>query len=104
MGGLDLRTLMRITVHMARKSPKPLTARPAAKAAKRATNLTLPIDLLAEARECGINLSRACAHGLALAIAEERSRRWAQENKAAIESSNRYVERRGLPLARYRRF
>jgi antitoxin CcdA len=89
---------------MGRKPAKPLMARVASKTAKRATNLTLPIDLLAEARECGINLSRACAHGLVLAIAEQKSRRWAQENKPAIESSNRYVERQGLPLARYRRF
>jgi hypothetical protein len=29
---------------------------------------------------------------------------WLVENRAAIESSNRWVERHGLPLAKYRMF
>jgi antitoxin CcdA len=71
---------------------------------KRATNVSLSGRLLSEARALGINVSRACDRGLALQIAEERARRWLDENKAALESSNAYVERRGLPLARYRQF
>jgi post-segregation antitoxin (ccd killing protein) len=35
--------------------------------------------------------------------AEARARRWLDENLAALQSSNAYVERQGLPLARYRR-
>lgn len=30
--------------------------------------------------------------------------RWLKENREALESSNDYVVRMGLPLARYRRF
>lgn len=30
--------------------------------------------------------------------------RWLEENKGALESSNRYVEKNGLPLARHRQF
>jgi len=71
---------------------------------KRATNVSLDAQLLSEAKALGINISRACDHGLALQIAEERGKRWLEENKAAIESSNAYVERQGLPLARHRRF
>ena len=72
--------------------------------AKRATNVSLDGRLLTEARALGINISRACDHGLALHIAEERARRWLEENKAALDSSNAYVERHGLPLARHRQF
>jgi antitoxin CcdA len=71
---------------------------------KRATNVSLDADLLSEAKELGVNISRACDRGLALQIAEERGKRWLEENKAAIESSNDYVERHGVPLARHRRF
>ena len=31
------------------------------------------------------------------AMAEARAARWLEENREAIESSNRYVEERGLP-------
>ena len=30
--------------------------------------------------------------------------RWLEENREALESSNDYVDRMGLPLARYRRY
>ena len=71
---------------------------------KRATNVSLNGRLLSEARALGINISRACDRGLAMQIAEERARRWLDENKAALESSNAFVERHGVPLARYRQF
>lgn len=71
---------------------------------KKATNLSLRADLLAEARELGISVSEAAEHGLDQAIAEARERRWLDQNKEAIESSNAYVETHGLPLARYRQF
>lgn len=78
--------------------------RQAAAPRKRATNVSLDAQLLSEAKELGVNISRACDRGLALQIAEERGKRWLMENKAAIESSNAYVDRHGVPLARHRRF
>ncbi len=78
--------------------------RPTAASRKRATNVSLDAVLLSEAKALGVNVSRACDRGLALQIAEERGKRWLKENKAALESSNAYVERHGLPLARYRQF
>jgi antitoxin CcdA len=59
---------------------------------------------LDEARALEVNVSRACERGLTLQIAEARAARWLEENREAIESSNAFVERHGLPLARYRRF
>lgn len=36
--------------------------------------------------------------------ADGRQERWLDENTDALESSNLFVERHGLPLARYRNF
>jgi len=79
-------------------------ARSTARVARRATNVSLPIDLLEEARSLGIGFSAACERGLAEAVAAEKSARWLAENAEALRSSNEFVERNGLPLVRYRRF
>jgi antitoxin CcdA len=74
------------------------------KAPRRPTNVSLSTDLLEQARELGVNVSRACERGLIAQIAEDRARRWLEENRSVIESSNQYVEQHELPLARYRQF
>lgn len=71
---------------------------------RKPTNLSLDAALVAEARRLGINVSRACEAGLSEHIARERERLWKQENASALESSNAYVERHGLPLGRHRQF
>lgn len=73
-------------------------------APKRATNVSINERLLAEARALEVNISRAAEAGLAQAIAARRAELWSEENRAALESSNAYVERNGLPLADYRGF
>ncbi|MBB6465431.1 antitoxin CcdA [Aminobacter lissarensis] len=80
---------------MPQKAPKP-TRKP--------TNVSLDSRLVEEAKALGINMSQAAEAGLAKAISEEKSRQWLEENREAIESSNEYVERHGLPLAKYRLF
>ena len=72
---------------------------------RRATaNLSLAETLLAEARALDINLSRAAETGIATAVAEEKARRWRQENREAIEHYNAWVEENGLPLEAHRVF
>ncbi len=71
---------------------------------RKATNLSISRDLLEEARALDINLSKACESGLRMEIDAIKARRWREENAAALASSNEYVERHGLPLARFRRF
>lgn len=73
-------------------------------APRRATNVSLPIDDLAAAKELGVNVSRACANGLAAELKKARETKWLEENWDAIQSSNRWVEEHGLPLAEYRQF
>lgn len=75
-----------------------------ARSSRKPTNLSLDTGLVEEARQLGINVSRACELGLKSRIAEERARAWLEENAQAIASSNAYVEKQGLPLGRYRQF
>lgn len=79
-------------------------ARAAKSSPKRATNISLPADLIGAARELDVNISQACEKGLQEAVAKTRAERWIEENREAIEFWNRYVEEHGLPLARYRQF
>ena len=80
--------------------PRPSAQSPA----RRATNVTLPVDLLAEARGLGLNVSQICERGLRAEIARSRAEQWREDNRDALASSNDYVERHGLPLAEFRQF
>ncbi|MCB1890341.1 MAG: type II toxin-antitoxin system CcdA family antitoxin [Rhodocyclaceae bacterium] len=71
---------------------------------KRATNVSLAENLLDEAKKLRINVSQAAEAGLARAVAAKRAELWLKENQEAIESSNTFVERHGLPLGKYRMF
>lgn len=71
---------------------------------RRPTNVSLPDDLVAEARTLGINLSRACERGVEAAVKAERDRRWKLENAAAVDSYNQWIAEHGLPLDEFRQF
>ena len=71
---------------------------------RRATNLSINTNLLAEARALEINVSRAAEDGIAEAVRKESARRWKEENREAVEGWNKWIEENGLPLARYRQF
>lgn len=73
-------------------------------AAKKAANLSVRADLLEEARACKINLSQTLETALQAELKKEKERRWLEENRAAIDAYNRYVEKHGLLSDRYRNF
>lgn len=73
-------------------------------AIRKATNVSLDVKLVEEARKLGVNISRACEDGLEKQVANTRAEQWLEENREAIEASNAWVEKHGLPLARYRTF
>lgn len=77
---------------------------PAERSPRKATNVSLPENLIGEAKSLNINISQACEQGLRSAVAKTRAERWIEENWDAIQSSNAYVEKHGLPLARFRQF
>ena len=78
--------------------------RTSAQPQRKPTNISVDTNLIAEAKELEVNISRAVEEGIAKAVADEKAKRWLEENKEALESSNRYVEENGLPLAKYRLF
>ncbi|KQV15631.1 post-segregation antitoxin CcdA [Rhizobium sp. Root1203] len=73
-------------------------------APRKAANLSLDSGLMAQARELNINISRAAEDGIERAIRSERERLWRLENVEAIRQENEYVEKNGLPFAKYRQF
>jgi antitoxin CcdA len=58
----------------------------------------------AEARALGLDAAAIAAKALREAVSAEKSRRWLEENREAIEAWNRWTEENGLPLAEYRMF
>ncbi|QNT78459.1 type II toxin-antitoxin system CcdA family antitoxin [Entomobacter blattae] len=71
---------------------------------RQAANVTLPVRLLKEAKQLGINLSRACENGLAQEVSRLRRQQWLQHNAPAIKDWNEKVDKEGLPLDEYRQF
>ena len=71
---------------------------------RKPTNVLLDANMVRDARDLGLSLSRACEQGLAAALKVERERQWLDENREAIETWNVWVKENGLPLAKYRRF
>lgn len=65
----------------------------------------LDAELLEAARELGLDVDEVLDRGLRDAVGKERrAREWYEENKAAIDSHNAWVEKHGLILDRYRQF
>lgn len=71
---------------------------------RKPTNLSIDASLVAEARELDVNLSRAAEDGIRQQVRQARADQWQRENRAALVSSNAYVETHGTPLGRYRQF
>jgi antitoxin CcdA len=60
--------------------------------------------LASEAKALGLDVATIAARAVREAIGAEKARRWAEENRAAIEGYNRYFEENDTPLAEYRAF
>jgi len=66
------------------------------KAAKKACNVSINEDLLRQAKELGINLSQTLERELERQVRDAKAKAWAEENREAIESQNRWIEKHGL--------
>jgi antitoxin CcdA len=71
---------------------------------RKAVNVSLDTGVVAAARDAGLNLSQVCEAALRTAAKTEQERRWQEDNREAIEANNAWVEKHGLPLAKYRMF
>jgi antitoxin CcdA len=64
---------------------------PLVNAPKKATNITLSSDVLAEAKALGINISQSCDQFLRELVRMERERRWQQDSADFIAAYNQTV-------------
>ena len=74
------------------------------KAAKKPTNLSVNSDLLSKARKQKINLSAMLEHALENELRKTERENWLKENKSAIDSLNKLVDKNGLFSDKYRKF
>ena len=63
---------------------------------KRATNVIVRSDLLAAAREAGVDLFATLERALMEELAEAKRKKWRQENRDAIAVYNEHVEKHGM--------
>lgn len=79
-------------------------ARDEIKHKKKATNLSVRVDLLKIAREDDLNLSGMLENSLLDYTKKKREMMWLEENKAGIEAYNERIERSGVFASKHRRF
>ena len=78
--------------------------RPGSKPQRKSIRISIDARLIEDAEALGIDISRASEAAIAAAVSAEKTHRWQEDNKEAIEGWNEYVGRNGLPLAKYRLF
>ena len=69
---------------------------------KRAVNLSIDAEILAAAKEQGINLSQTLEDELRKLTQSAREAKWIEENREAIEAHNRFIEQHGIWSEKYR--
>lgn len=88
-----MRTAAHDTMRMMRK--KSLSDPTYRLVSKRATNVSIRIDLLDAARAAGINLSATLERALAEELASVKRAQWLEENREAIAAYNEHVDGHG---------
>jgi antitoxin CcdA len=73
-----------------------------AMAAKRAVNVSIDAELVAEAKAFGTNISAVLDAALRAAHREKRAALWREENGEAVTAWNDYVQANGLWADKYR--
>ena len=71
---------------------------------KRATNLSLSVDVLDAAKALELNISQLCDTYLRERVAQEQRHRWRSEHADFIAAYNSTIETDGLPLDQWRAF
>lgn len=71
---------------------------------RRATNVTLPDELVEDARALNVNVSRACAAGLAAEVRRKKAERFQKEHRERIAAFTAWFEENGMPFEDLRVF
>lgn len=69
---------------------------------KRAANVSIDADILAEAKALKINLSQTLEDELRRRVREEKAQRFHEEHREAINSYNRFIEEHGIWSEKFR--
>jgi antitoxin CcdA len=69
---------------------------------KKPTNISLPADLVKEAKHLGINVSQACEAGLFEKVRAARAEQWLDENRESLLAWNDWVRENGMTFDEYR--
>ena len=75
-----------------------------AKSPRKPTNITLPVDLYADAKDLGINISQVCETSLRDIVNLMKRERWAAENAEFIAEYNKRIEAEGTLLQEWNTF
>ena len=71
-------------------------------AKKRAVNVFVDAELIDEARRLRINLSETLERRLRAIVRAEREKRWLEDNRAAIDSINSFIDQHEVLASRLR--
>ncbi|MES2300077.1 MAG: type II toxin-antitoxin system CcdA family antitoxin [Pseudomonadota bacterium] len=82
-------------------NPSPAPLKPPT---KKATNITLSMEVYQAAKSLGINISQLCEQRLREEIQLRKERQWNEENAAFLDAYNRRVDEEGLALEEWRSF
>jgi antitoxin CcdA len=77
---------------------------PAKTARKRPTNVTLRADLVARAKQLGLNLSGLLEEAIERAIRDAERQQWLEDNRGAIRDANAHFVKHGLFSDDWREF
>ena len=71
---------------------------------KRATNLSLSVDVLDAAKQLNINISQVCDAYLREVVRREHEQRWRVEHADFVRAYNATIATEGLPLDEWKSF
>ncbi|TFW16867.1 type II toxin-antitoxin system CcdA family antitoxin [Duganella callida] len=72
--------------------------------AKKATNITLSMDVYQAAKSLGINISQVCEQRLREEIQSRKEQQWNEEHADFLAAYNQRVEKEGVALEEWRSF
>ena len=71
---------------------------------KKATNISLAMDVYMDAKNFGINISQLCEQALRAEIQRRKEQQWNEQHAGFIAAYNRLVETEGVALQEWRAF
>ncbi|MES2261045.1 MAG: type II toxin-antitoxin system CcdA family antitoxin [Pseudomonadota bacterium] len=84
--------------------PAHLTSPATKSPSKKATNISLAMDVYLDAKAFGINISQICEQRLREEIQARKEQQWNEQHASFIAAYNNLVEKEGVALQEWRAF